>query len=169
MAKATGTRDRQGSGANDDGGPQPQGLVLDRIIPYLANRLTFRLNQLLSKDLRKYGLTIANWRILAVLEYNEKATVNELADYAMIEQSTLSRLIARMEADGLLRRDRVEADGRARSISLTAEGRERYETVRDLALAHVERATRGLSGDDQHVMERIIATMRSNLENEKLR
>ena len=148
---------------------QSQGLVLDRIVPYLANRLTFRLNQLLSKDLRKYGLTIANWRILAVLEYNEKATVNELADYAMIEQSTLSRLIARMEADGLLRRDRVEADGRARSISLTVEGRKQYGMVRDLALAHVERATRGLSSEDQHAMERIIATMRRNLETEELR
>lgn len=140
------------------------GVVLERILPYLANRLTFRMNQLLNKDLRKHGLTIANWRVLAVLDFNEKASVNELAAYAMIEQSTLSRLITRMEADGLVQRERVDSDGRIRSISMTAPGRRKYETVRALTLAHAERATTGLSDEDKRIFERIISVMRSNLD-----
>lgn len=140
------------------------GVVLERILPYLANRLTFRMNQLLNKDLRKHGLTISNWRVLAVLDFNEKASVNELAAYAMIEQSTLSRLIMRMEADGLVRRERVDGDGRVRSISMTADGLRKYETVRALTLAHAERATTGLTEEEKRQFERIISTMRSNLE-----
>ncbi|WP_099867629.1 MarR family winged helix-turn-helix transcriptional regulator [Pararhizobium haloflavum] len=144
------------------------GVVLERILPYLANRLTFRMNQLLNKDLRRHGLTIANWRVLAVLDFNEKASVNELANYAMIEQSTLSRLIMRMEADGLLRRERVDADGRVRSISMTPAGRRKYETVRALTLAHAERATIGLSAEEKAVFERVISVMRANLEKHPL-
>lgn len=144
------------------------GVVLERILPYLANRLTFRMNQLLNKDLRKHGLTIANWRVLAVLDFNEKASVNELATYAMIEQSTLSRLITRMEADGLVQRERIDGDGRVRSISMTAEGRKKFETVRALTLAHAERATIGLSDEEKRVFERIISVMRSNLDKHPL-
>ena len=92
--------------------PQKPDIVLERILPYLMNCLTFRLNQLLNQDLRKLGLTISNWRILAVLDVNETASINELVEYAMIEQSTVSRLISRMEEDGLVRRDRIDEDGR---------------------------------------------------------
>jgi MarR family transcriptional regulator, organic hydroperoxide resistance regulator len=144
------------------------GVVLERILPYLANRLTFRMNQLLNRDLRRHGLTIANWRVLAVLDFNEKASVNELATYAMIEQSTLSRLIMRMEADGLVQRERVDGDGRVRSISMTPAGKSKYETVRDITLAHAERATTGLTEAEKREFERIISVMRTNLETHPL-
>jgi MarR family transcriptional regulator, organic hydroperoxide resistance regulator len=143
-------------------------LVLEGILPYQLNRLTFHMNRLLNKDLRRQGLSIGNWRVLAVLDFNEKATVNELADYAMIEQPTVSRLIARMEKDGLLRRDRIARDGRVRSISLTAAGREKYEAVRAMTLAHAERALRGLSDEDKQTLRRSVATMQRNLKTQKI-
>lgn len=168
------TRTAKGERVEDAGpkmGPActpADGLVLERILPYLANRLTFRMNQLLSKDLHKQGLSISNWRVMAVLAFNERASVNELAEYAMIVQSTLSRLIMRMEAQGLLHRDRVETDGRVRSISLTPKGWKKYETVRTLTLAHSERATRGLTDSQKLEFEQVIAIMRKNLETQRL-
>jgi MarR family transcriptional regulator, organic hydroperoxide resistance regulator len=140
-------------------------IVLDHILPYVANRFIFEMNQLLKKDLRKqHGLTIANWRILAVLQSSQKVSVNELAAYAMIEQSTLSRLITRMEADGLIRRQHDDIDGRARSISLTPLGRQKYKMVRALAYSHELRATHGLSEQEKSEFQRIVSVMRANLE-----
>jgi len=147
---------------NDDGSP-PR-VVLETILPYLMNCLTFRMNQLLNQDLRKHGLTIANWRLLAVLDANETASINELVSYAMIEQSTVSRLIARMEEDDLVNRDRIDEDGRVRSISMTEVGRRKYQTVQEITLAHAERALIGLSQAEKDTLERLIATMRRNLE-----
>jgi len=119
---------------------------------------------LLNQDLRKHGLTIANWRLLAVLDANETASINELVSYAMIEQSTVSRLIARMEEDDLVNRDRIDEDGRVRSISMTEVGRRKYQTVQEITLAHAERALIGLSQAEKDTLERLIATMRRNLE-----
>ena len=35
-------------------------VVLERILPYLLNRTTFQLNQLLKEDLKPFGLSISN-------------------------------------------------------------------------------------------------------------
>lgn len=155
--------------ANDPpstGGPDAAAnrVLLESILPYQMNCLTFRMNQLLNRDLRRLGLAISNWRLLAVLDHNETASINELAAYAMLEQPTVSRLIARMEEDGLVRRDRVDEDGRVRAISMTDAGRALYEKVRAVTLAHAERALSDFTADEKRALERMIARMRDNIE-----
>ena len=53
---------------------------------------------------------------------SERATVTELADRLHMPQTTVSDLVARAEAVGLLRRDPSEMDGRIAHITLTPEG-----------------------------------------------
>jgi MarR family transcriptional regulator, organic hydroperoxide resistance regulator len=139
------------------------GIVLDSILPYRVNSLAFRMNRLLNKDLRKHGLQISHWRILAVLDASRQSTINELSDYAMLEQPTVSRLVARMEQDGLVRRERIDADGRVVTVSLTREGRKKYETVRALTLLHADRASFGLSEAEKEFFRKVIDHMSDNL------
>ena len=139
-------------------------VLLESIIPYQINRLTFRMNQLLNKDLRAHGLSISNWRVLAVLDHNSEATVNELAAYAMIEQSTLSRMLRRMELDGLLQSHVGANDGRVRSISLTEAGKRKYDEVRAVTLAHTARIVHGLTAQERSVLRRQVSMMLRNVE-----
>ena len=149
-------------------GRQPDGaeaqLLLDSILPYQINQLSYRMNRLLDQDLRGHGLSISNWRIMAVLDFNAAITVNDLARYAMIEQSTLSRILKRMEAEGLLVSRRSERDGRVRTIDLTALGRARYDTVRSIALKHVGHIVSDLSQEERALLASIVARMRKSLE-----
>jgi len=140
------------------------GIVLNRILPYLMSRVSFSLNQMLKSDLKEFGLTISNWRVLAVLAAESEVTVNELAEYAMIEQSTASHLIDRMEEDGLLIRKRGPKDGRVRSISLTKVGQEKYETVRHTVLAHTQRVLRDVTPEERQTLESVLTKMRNNLD-----
>ena len=93
-------------------GPHARGLSkFDRVMTGIAlvegrkdaadwvDRLTFRLNQLLKQDLKQFGLSIVEWRVLAGLAVNEHATINEIARYAKVEQPTSSRLLLRMTAN----------------------------------------------------------------------
>ena len=139
-------------------------IVLEDILPYLINRLTFRMNRLLNRDLRAHGLTISHWRVLAVLDSAESVTVNELAAYAMIEQSTLSRLVMRMEADGLVSRERSEPDGRVVTVSMTARGRAIYAKLRTLSIAHARRVTKGFGEAEQAGLKQSIRRMIDNLD-----
>lgn len=142
---------------NHEGRTDPADLVLDSTFPYQINRLAHRMNGLLEDELKEHSLSIANWRVMAVLDFNSTATVNQLADYAMIKQSTVSRLLQRMEKEGYLRNTRSTRDGRARSIELTPLGREKYDKIRGITMKHVARALRGFTGDDQsQLLETII-------------
>ena len=137
---------------------------LERIIPYLANRLTFRLNQLLKQDLKPFGLSIVKWRVLAVLVANAKVTIGDIAEYAMLEQPTASRLILRMEADNLIVRERDPIDGRVRAISLTAKGREKHRAARATVHAHTKRAVEGLTEVECKQFTSLMNRMTSNLD-----
>ncbi len=137
-------------------------LVLDSIIPYQINRLSHRMNKLLDQELRLEGLSITYWRVMAVLVFNKSISINDLADYAMIEQSTLSRKLRRMDEKGLIEIKSAKTDGRVRHINLTPYGRKKYNAVRKITLKHVDRIVDGFSKKEQAQIMKYIKQMEKN-------
>lgn len=68
-------------------------------------------------------------RALAVLSVIDNLAISRLAVYAITEQSTLSRALDALEADGLVRRTADPEDSRATRISITEAGRAAFETL----------------------------------------
>lgn len=72
------------------------------------------------------------WGSLSLREYDVLYTLSrapgralrlrELADSSLLTQPSLSRLVDRLEADGLVRRGPVEGDRRGKAVHLTDEG-----------------------------------------------
>jgi len=94
----------------------------DRSIPFLMHQVVGRVEALVNKWARALGLKIEGVRVLFRLLGGDR-TVNELARLTGVEISTLSRLLGRMSAMGLLTRRRDEADARSVIVSLTDKGR----------------------------------------------
>src|SRR6266545_2275553 len=62
---------------------------------------------------RETGLALADFDVLAQLaEAHGELRVTELADRALISRSGMSRRVARLTNEGLVRRDRAGTDGR---------------------------------------------------------
>lgn len=71
-------------------------------------------------QLKARGVAVPVWRVLATLEgATEGVTVGELADVCLMQQPTMSKLLDRMAADGLVARQR---QGRMMRIRLTPPG-----------------------------------------------
>ena len=69
------------------------------------------------------GLALADFDVLAQLAQAHGALrMTELADRALISRSGMSRRVARLVAEGLLRRDRAGTDGRGVVVALTEAG-----------------------------------------------
>src|SRR5436190_13460908 len=69
------------------------------------------------------GLALADFDVLAQLaEANGELRMTELADRALISRSGMSRRVARLAAEGLLRRDRAGTDARGVVVALTQAG-----------------------------------------------
>ena len=86
---------------------------------------------------RRAGLTPQRQLLLLMIkgapDGRETATVTELAERLRLAQSTVTELVARAEAVGLLERAGSERDGRVVHLRLTAEGERRLAaTVAEL-------------------------------------
>lgn len=107
----------------DDGIPSIGEIGLNQFAPYLLNRLSARWNLQVQEALKDFDLTTTKMRVLATLCVSSGLTINELAIYAVTEQSTMSRTLDALEEQGLIRRRARPDDMRVREIHITEEGR----------------------------------------------
>jgi DNA-binding MarR family transcriptional regulator len=87
---------------------------------------------------REHGIGLSEFEVLERLATSEKkdgCRMLEIADAVCLSQSALSRLIGRLEADGLVRRTMCANDRRGIFAVLTDEGRARWEAARPTHLA----------------------------------
>src|SRR6266699_1769736 len=72
---------------------------------------------------RETGLALADFDVLAQLAIaHGELRMTELADRALISRSGMSRRVARLVDEGLVRRDKAGTDGRGVVVALTESG-----------------------------------------------
>ncbi len=86
---------------------------------YAASRAVTQLYRPLLSEL---GVTYPQYLVLAVLWEDHQLTVKELATALRLDHGTLTPLLRRMEANGLLTRRRATTDERYVEITLTPAG-----------------------------------------------
>jgi DNA-binding MarR family transcriptional regulator len=98
----------------------------------LAKRLDAELEQ-------AHGLPMTSYEVLYHLEESNGGRMRmcELAEQAQLSRSGLTRLVDRLEREGLLERCSCDHDARGSYACLTAAGRERLEAARGTHLAVV--------------------------------
>ena len=92
---------------------------LENFAPYLMNRIMGRYNAALSTEMAALGLTTPQMRSLAVLSVIDGILIRELAVYAVVQQSTLSRALETLDQNGLIRRTTDAQDSRATRVFIT--------------------------------------------------
>jgi DNA-binding MarR family transcriptional regulator len=85
----------------------------------------------LDRELQPFGLGASDFEVLDTLVENDSGDgrglyVHELADLVHLSQSALSRLVARLERDGLVTRKMCSTDRRRVRVILTDAGRDRH-------------------------------------------
>jgi DNA-binding MarR family transcriptional regulator len=83
---------------------------------------TRAVTQLYDDTLRPSGLRVTQFSMLAALARNREANLRRLEQELALDQTTLTRSMARLERDGLVERAPA-ADGRVKPMRLTAAGR----------------------------------------------
>ena len=112
-----------------DSGVSLADIGLANFPPYLMNRIMGRYNASLRDEMADLGLSIPKMRVLAVLSVTDGPLIGELAVYAIVEQSTLSRALDQLMADGFVRRETDANDSRATRVFITNAGRSTFETL----------------------------------------
>ena len=89
---------------------------------YLMRRIMGVVAQDVEREMEPFGLTDAQWKPLLRLYLRQANTVAELARCCEMDAGSMTRLLDRVEAKGLLRRVRSSEDRRVVNIELTPDG-----------------------------------------------
>ncbi|WP_298429206.1 MarR family transcriptional regulator [uncultured Jannaschia sp.] len=121
---------------------------LDDFLPYRLAVAAGRVSRDFARDYRdRFGLTRAEWRVIAHLAGSGTVSVREIADRADMEKSRVSRAAARLEAAGHVAKRVNAGDKRLVDLTLTESGRAMVAELAPIATAYQRRLVAELGSD----------------------
>jgi DNA-binding MarR family transcriptional regulator len=137
--------------------------IFDDFLPHLIARLAYQLNNDLVEKLRREGINVTRWRILAVLAMGDGITINEIIDRAMMQQSALSRALMNMEKEDYVRRVLRRDDARYVEVFLTDKGRTLFNSLNIVVRRRQQRLLKGFSPQELTTAFAMIRRMSRNM------
>jgi DNA-binding MarR family transcriptional regulator len=113
-------------------------LDLEHFVPYRLSVLSNRVSSAIARQYSdRFGLTIPEWRVMAVLGGSPGLSAREVATRTAMDKVQVSRAVETLMRARRVARTEDATDGRILRLSLTAKGRAIYDEVVPLAL-HLE-------------------------------
>lgn len=134
-----------------------QKLHLEKFLPYRLSVLSNTVSSAIAAAyFAHFGLTIPEWRVMAVLAANPGLSAAEVTSRTAMDKVAVSRAVATLIAAGRLRRTTVPADRRRTHLALTPAGAGVYSRVVPVALEYERRLVAALSKRDRATLDRIL-------------
>jgi DNA-binding MarR family transcriptional regulator len=116
------------------------------------------------RRVRAFGLTRAQWLVIARVHRRPGLSQSEAADLLEIEKAPAGRLIDRMEAKGWLERRSDPKDRRIKRLHLTGEGKRIHTAIWPIAESTVDRALAGLSAVERRRLTELMTRVKLELQ-----
>lgn len=95
------------------------------------------------------GLTPSQLSALSTIERHGSLRLGRLGELEQVTKSTVTRLVSRLEQEGILARVADEEDGRSSRVELTDAGRRLMDKANSRADAYLARQIDALTSDEQ--------------------
>lgn len=129
-------------------------------------RFTHQSNLLSNEFLKQFELTSAQFDVLMQISTYEPLTQSELAEKVTVTQGGISRMLTRLEKEGLIER---KQDWKIKKISLTKKGREKLDHAFDAQLSfQTSFFDECLTKEEQKILYTLISRVQKNSENKKI-
>jgi DNA-binding MarR family transcriptional regulator len=141
-------------------GAENAAFALERFVPYRLSVLTNIMSRAIGRIyIKRFGLTIPEWRVMAVLGRYAPLSANEVCERTEMDKVRVSRAVARMRKARLIERAIDGADRRRSALRLSAAGRKIHAAIVPLALAKESEFLTGLNDADRAVLDRLLTRL----------
>lgn len=141
--------------------------TLGSLIWLRVSRFAHQSNLLSNDFLKQYGITVAQFDILNQIATYEPISQKELAQKVTVTEGGISRMVTRLEKEGLLKR---EQDWKTKTISLTEKGRNKLEQVFQAQLQfQTSLFDEVLTEEEQKTLLKLMTKLQKNSEERLLR
>lgn len=140
-------------------------LILEDFLPYRLAILSHTVSGLIARVYdKRFGLTIPEWRVIAIVGRFPGLSAVEVADRTMLDKVAVSRAVTKLIKAGRIDREFADADRRRSILTLSEDGRKVHNEVAPLALEMEQDLLHGLNDDQismlNTVIERLLARAR---------
>ncbi len=112
--------------------PPALSLLLDEQLCFAVYSTMLGLNKVYRGLLKDLGLTYPQYLVMLVLWEHGEQMVSDIGAKVFLDSPTLTPLLKRLEANGLVKRERSSDDERQVIVSLTADGRRLRARAKDV-------------------------------------
>ncbi len=106
-----------------------------------------------------YGLTNERLSTLATIAAHESISVSALAEAEIVSLPTMSRMIAKLDADGFVKRRDDKLDSRGVLVSTTDKGRRAYQRATQQSLSHLQGTLSTLKPEQLAAIRTLLSTL----------
>ena len=145
------------------GDPGSDDFRVDTYPFYLLNRAVSRYNVVIEAELRRIRIDIPTWRVVMILGEKCPQPIGQVAKSAVINISTLMRIVERMTKAGLIETQPSPSDGRITELLLTENGRQKLAAAREITAPIYQRVIRGFSAADFRRLLSMLNRLHDNL------
>lgn len=140
------------------GAPHP----VEQHLGYQMRRIVTLLASHIDRQVEPLGLTDAQWKPLLRLLIDQPGTVAALARVCQLDAGGTTRLLDRLEAKGLVRRERSVEDRRVVNLELTDEGRAAAQQLPAVLQGLQQSLLQGFSADEEAQLRSYLARLYAN-------
>lgn len=136
-------------------------LALDSQLCFSLYSTMHAFNKVYRRVLKELDLTYPQYLVMLVLWEQDEIRVSEVCDRLQLETTTVTPLLKRLEARGLLQRERSREDERQVIITLTGTGRALKDKAKHVPLCMAEMVDCSL--DEMVELQDRLAELRNSL------
>ncbi len=135
-------------------------LDLEHFLPYRLSVLSNTVSTALAGAYaRRFGLSIPQWRVIAVLARTPGLSAAAVAERTAMDKVAVSRAVAGLARSGRVRRTLAQSDRRRSVLTLTARGREVYMRIVPHALEYERRLLAELAPSEQSLFTTVLTRL----------
>lgn len=137
--------------------PRPDTIDLDRFLPYRLSVLTNLVSATIADAYqRRYGLSVPEWRVLAVLARHPGLSAAEVSERTRMDAVAVSRAVARLLGAGRLQRATSRDDRRRSVLTVSAAGAAVYRAVAPIALGYERALLASLDASGRAALDQVL-------------
>ena len=115
------------------------------------------------RKLEGSGITRIQWVSMYYINEFENISQRELSNLMCVKDSSIGRLIDRLERDGIVTRTRSTEDRRVITLSLSDEGQRRFDILLPLGQEFNNQLIKNITEKDLETFENVLKAMLSNI------
>ncbi len=132
-------------------------LDLERFLPYRLSVLSNTVSTAIAETYStRYGLSIPEWRVMAVLERFPGISAAEVAERTAMDKVAVSRAVSRLLKSNRIRRNFADADRRRSILDLSAAGKRLYQCIAPMLLRYESALLSALDASERQQLDAIL-------------